>query len=422
MVQDNLGMSETSIKDVKARLVYNSRGEETIEVDVVVGKSLGRAAAPAGKSKGEKEVMYYPSGGVAEAVRIVNNEIADTLRGLDASNIDNVEEVLKKYDDTSNLKKIGGNTVYAISLATSIAVSNSIGIPLYKYLKIVDDFFLPLPLGNVIGGGRHAGKGAPDWQELLAIPTGAPDIYSAVRANIMIHEYTGRLLDRALGGFTFGRGDEGAYAPPIDTLKGLEILKEAVEYISDKLGFKISIGVDVAASSLWDSKTKSYVYLTEDKKLSKKEQIERIVDWVERFNLVYVEDPLEENDMEGFAELNEILKGKTLICGDDLIVTNPQILEEAINKKAVTASIIKPNQVGFLTTAMETVKLAHREKIVPVISHRSGEPPEGYLAQLAIAWGGRILKSGIIGGERIAKANELIRVSEEIGGHKLARL
>jgi len=415
-------MSETSIKDVKARLVYNSRGEETIEVDVVVGKSLGRAAAPAGKSKGEKEVMYYPSGGVAEAVRIVNNEIADTLRGLDASNIDNVEEVLKKYDDTSNLKKIGGNTVYAISLATSIAVSNSIGIPLYKYLKIVDDFFLPLPLGNVIGGGRHAGKGAPDWQELLAIPTGAPDIYSAVRANIMIHEYTGRLLDRALGGFTFGRGDEGAYAPPIDTLKGLEILKEAVEYISDKLGFKISIGVDVAASSLWDSKTKSYVYLTEDKKLSKKEQIERIVDWVERFNLVYVEDPLEENDMEGFAELNEILKGKTLICGDDLIVTNPQILEEAINKKAVTASIIKPNQVGFLTTAMETVKLAHREKIVPVISHRSGEPPEGYLAQLAIAWGGRILKSGIIGGERIAKANELIRVSEEIGGHKLARL
>ena len=415
-------MSETTIRDVKARLVYNSRGEETIEVDVVVGRSLGRAAAPAGKSKGEKEVMYYPSGGVAEAVRIVNSEIADTLRGLDASNINNVEEVLKKYDDTSSLKKIGGNTVYAISLATSIAASNSIGIPLYKYLRIVDDFFLPLPLGNVIGGGRHAGKGAPDWQELLAIPIGAPDIYSAVRANLMIHEYTGKLLDRALGGFTLGKGDEGAYAPPINTLKGLEILKEAVEYISDQLGFKIGIGVDVAASSLWDSKTKSYVYLTEGKKLSKKEQIERIVDWVERFNLVYVEDPLEENDMEGFTELNEILSGKTLICGDDLIVTNPQILREAITKKAVNALIIKPNQVGFLTTAIETVKLAHKEKIVPVISHRSGEPPEGYLAQLAIAWGGRILKSGIMGGERIAKANELIRVSEEIGSHKLARL
>jgi enolase len=415
-------MSETSIKDVKARLVYNSRGEETIEVDVVVGKSLGRAAAPAGKSKGGKEVMYYPSGGVVEAVRIVNNEIADKLRGVDASNIDNVEEVLKKYDDTSNLRKIGGNTVYAISLATCIAASNSMGVPLYKYLKIVDDFFLPLPLGNVIGGGRHAGKGAPDWQELLAMPMEAPDIHSAVKANIMIHEYTGRLLDKALGGFTLGKGDEGAYAPPIDTFKALEILKEAVEYVSDELGFKIGVGVDVAASSLWDPKSKSYVYPTEGKKLSKKEQIERIVDWVERFNLVYVEDPLEENDMDGFAELNEILYRKTLICGDDLIVTNPEILRNAVDKKAVTALIIKPNQVGFLTTAMETVRIAHREKIIPVISHRSGEPPEGYLAQLAIAWGGKILKSGIMGGERIAKANELIRVSEEIGSKKLARL
>lgn len=415
-------MSETIIKDVKARLVYNSRGEETIEVDVIVGRAFGRAAAPAGKSKGEKEVMYYPSGGVEEAVRIVNNEIRSRLKGLDASSIENVEEVLRRYDDTKNLRRIGGNTVYAISLATSIAASNSMGIPLYKYLKIVEDFFLPLPLGNVIGGGRHAGKGAPDWQELLAIPIGAPDIHSAVKANLMVHEYAGKLLDKALGGFTLGKGDEGAYAPPIDTLRGLEILKEAVEHVSDQLGFKIGVGVDVAASSLWDSKNKVYVYPTEGRKLSKKEQIERVVEWVERFGLVYVEDPLEENDMDGFAELNEILHNKTLICGDDLIVTNPEILREAVEKKAVKALIVKPNQVGFLTTAMETVKIAHREKIVPVVSHRSGEPPEGYLTQLAIAWGGKILKAGIMGGERIAKANELIRVSEEIGGHKIARL
>lgn len=415
-------MSETVIRTVKARLVYNSRGEETIEVDVVVGNSIGRAAAPAGKSKGEKEVMYYPAGGVAEAVRIVNNEIAGKLKGVDASRIDNVEEILRRYDDTKNLRKIGGNTVYAISLATSIAVSNSLGIPLYKYLKIADTFLLPLPLGNVIGGGRHAGKGAPDWQELLAIPIRAPDIHSAIKANLMIHEYTGKLLDKALGGFTLGKGDEGAYAPPVDTLRGLEILKEAVEQVSDELGFKIGVGVDVAASSLWDPKNKIYVYPTEGRKLSKKEQIERVVDWVERFNLVYVEDPLEENDMDGFAELNEMLRGKTLICGDDLIVTNPEILKEAVDKKAVTALIVKPNQVGFLTTSMETVKIAHREKIVPVVSHRSGEPPEGYLAQLAIAWGGKVLKAGIMGGERIAKANELIRVSEEIGSSNVARL
>ncbi|MEM3544801.1 MAG: hypothetical protein QXW28_04410, partial [Nitrososphaerota archaeon] len=149
-------MSETVIKNVRARLVYNSRGEETIEVEVVVGNSVGRAAAPAGKSKGEKEVMYYPSGGVAEAIRIVNDEIADKLRGVDASRIENVEEILRRYDDTKNLKKIGGNTVYAVSLAASLAASNSMGIPLYKYLRIVNDFHLPIPLGNVIGGGRHA--------------------------------------------------------------------------------------------------------------------------------------------------------------------------------------------------------------------------------------------------------------------------
>ncbi|MEM1584385.1 MAG: enolase C-terminal domain-like protein [Nitrososphaerota archaeon] len=415
-------MSETVIKNVRARLVYNSRGEETIEVEVVVGNSVGRAAAPAGKSKGEKEVMYYPSGGVAEAIRIVNDEIADKLRGVDASRIENVEEILRRYDDTKNLKKIGGNTVYAVSLAASLAASNSMGIPLYKYLRIVNDFHLPIPLGNVIGGGRHAGKGAPDWQELLALPIEAPNIHLAIRANIMVHEYTGKLLDKTLGGFTLGKGDEGAYAPPIDTLKGLEILKEAVEHVSDELGFKIGVGVDVAASSLWDPKNKMYVYPTEGKKLSRKEQIERVVDWVERFNLVYVEDPMEENDMDGFVELNKMLNGKTLICGDDLIVTNPDILREAVAKKAVTALIVKPNQVGFITTSMETVRVAHTEKIVPVVSHRSGEPPEGHLAQLAIAWGGKILKSGIMGGERIAKANELIRVSEEIGGSRVARL
>ncbi|MCX8193197.1 MAG: phosphopyruvate hydratase [Nitrososphaeria archaeon] len=415
-------MSETIIRDLRGRLVYNSRGEETIEVDVIVGKSLGRAAAPAGKSKGGKEVVYYPKDSVREAVRIVNEELSSRLKGVDASDIKNFEEVLKKYDDSKNLSKIGGNTVYALSLATSLAVSSSLGIPLYKYLKIVDDFYLPLPLGNVIGGGRHAGRGAPDWQELLTIPLGAPDIYSAIRANFIVHEYTGKLLDKVLGGFTLGKGDEGAYAPPIRTEKGLEVLREAIDYVSDELGFKIGLGVDVAASSLWDSKRRMYVYSNEGKMLTRREQIDRVIDWVERFNIVYVEDPLEEDDMDGFAELNKQLSGKALICGDDLIVTNPEILKEAIVKKAVSALIVKPNQVGFLTTAMETVKIAHKEKIIPVVSHRSGEPPEGYLAHLAIAWGGKVLKAGIMGGERVAKANELIRVGEEIGVNKVMRM
>ncbi|MEM4007060.1 MAG: phosphopyruvate hydratase, partial [Nitrososphaerota archaeon] len=175
-------MSETIIRDVKARLVYNSRGEETIEVDVIVGRSLGRAAAPAGKSKGGKEVFYYPEGGVEEAVKIVNDNLSRILKGVDASNIVNVEDALRRYDESIDCRKIGGNTVFAISLATSIAASKEIGIPLYKYLKITDDFKLPLPLGNVIGGGKHAGRGAPDWQELLSIPLEAPNIKLAVKA------------------------------------------------------------------------------------------------------------------------------------------------------------------------------------------------------------------------------------------------
>ncbi|MEM3953017.1 MAG: phosphopyruvate hydratase [Nitrososphaerota archaeon] len=415
-------MSETIIRDVKARLVYNSRGEETIEVDVIVGRSFGRAAAPAGKSKGGKEVFYYPEGGVEEAVKIVNDNLSRILKGVDASNIVNVEDALRRYDESIDCRKIGGNTVFAISLATSIAASKEIGIPLYKYLKITDDFKLPLPLGNVIGGGKHAGRGAPDWQELLSIPLEAPNIKLAVKANFKVHEYTGKLLDKHLGGFTLGKGDEGAYAPTTTTEKGLEILREAVDKVSDELGFKIGLGVDVAASSLWDPREKMYVYSTEGRKLTREQQIERVLEYVDRFNLCYVEDPLEEDDFDGFSEIVESLKEKAIVCGDDLIATNPAILREAIKKKSITGLIIKPNQVGFLTRAIEAAEISRRENIVPVVSHRSGEPPEGYLTHLAVAWGGKILKAGIVGGERVAKINELLRIGEEIGFEKIARL
>lgn len=415
-------MPETVIRAVKARLVYNSRGEETIEVDVVAGKSLGRASAPAGKSRGGKEVSYYPQKGVREAVRIVNKELSGRLVGVDASDLEAVEEVLREYDGTEDLSRIGGNTVYAVSLAASIAASQSMGIPLYRHLGIVDEFHLPLPLGNVIGGGRHAGRGAPDWQELLAIPLGAPDIYSALEANFRVHQRVGEMLDRVLGGFTLGRGDEGAYAPAIDTEKGLEILRRAVEEVSDEVGFEVGLGVDVAASSLWDPGSSTYVYRTEGRKLGKSEQMERVAEWAERFGLVYVEDPLEENDLEGFAELRRMLPRTVMVCGDDLTATNPRFIAKAVEVGAVDALIVKPNQVGFLSKAMEAVRLAHKENIVTVISHRSGEPPEGHLADLAVAWGGKILKAGILGGERVAKANELIRIGEEVGLNRIARL
>ena len=383
---------------------------------------FGRAAAPAGASKGAKEVAYYPPGGAAEAVRLINSKLAEELRGVDASDQKAVDEALKRFDGTPNFSRLGGNSAFAVSLASALAASCALGKYLFQHLKIPEEPRLPYPLGNVIGGGKHAGKGAPDWQELLVIPVGARDVASAVKANFMVHKRAGKLLDKHLGGFTLGRGDEGAYAPPIGTEKGLEILSQAAAEVSDELGFEVRVGVDVAASSLWDPEERLYIYPTEGAKLTREEQMQRVAEWVDRFNLYYVEDPLEEDDMDGFAELSKMLEGKTLVCGDDLIVTRPEILREAADKRAVQAVIIKPNQVGLLTTAMKSVKLALDRGIVPVVSHRSGEPPEGHLAQLAVGWGGKVLKAGVMGGERVAKANELLRIGELIGMDRMAAL
>jgi len=410
------------VEKLKARKVYNSRGEETIEVDVWVTGGFGRAAAPAGKSKGGKEVAYYPEGGVDESVRLINVELVEKLKGVDASDQEAIDEVLKKFDGTPDFRKLGGNAAFAVSLATAIAASKALGKELFQHLKIVEEPRLPYPLGNVIGGGAHAGKGAPDWQEMLVTPIGAKTVGDAVKANFMVHALAGKLLDKHLGGFTLGKGDEGAYAPPVKTEEGLEILKQAADEVSDKLGFEIRIGVDVAASSLWDPDKKKYVYRTEGVELTRDEQIARVAEWIDKYELFYVEDPLDENDMDGFVELSKQVKEKTLICGDDLIVTRPDILSEAADKGAVKAVIIKPNQVGLLTTAMKSVKIAHEKGVVPVVSHRSGEPPEGHLAQLAVGWGGKLLKAGVVGGERVAKANELLRIGETIGEDKMVKL
>ncbi len=344
------------------------------------------------------------------------------LKGVDASDQEAVDDALKKFDGTENFSRLGGNAAFAVSLSTALAASKALGKQLFQHLAIVEEFRLPFPLGNVIGGGAHAGKGAPDWQEMLVSPVGAGNIADAVKANFMVHALTGKLLDKHLGGFTLGRGDEGAYAPPVKTEEGLEILKQAADQISDELGFKIKVGVDVAASSLWDPNKKKYVYRTEGIELTEEEQINRVAEWVDRYELFYVEDPLDENDMDGFVELSKLVGSKTLICGDDLIVTRPDILTEAADRGAVRALIVKPNQVGLLTTAMKSVRIAHEKEVAPVVSHRSGEPPEGHLAQLAVGWGGKLLKAGVVGGERVAKANELLRIGEIIGMGKVAKL
>ena len=403
--------SQMVISDIKARRIFNSRGEETIEVEVKTLGGFGRAAAPAGKSKGVHEVVAFPENDVKKAVERVYGIIKPKIVGLDASNQELIDKTLHEIDGTENFSFIGGNTAYAISLAVAEAAASTSKQPLFYWLKRFKETFLPLPLGNVLGGGKHAGKGTPDIQEFLVLPIGAKTFFEACHTNIKVHKKIGELLEKNVPAFTGGRGDEGAWAPPLKNEDALKIVSEAAEKVTNETGVKVRVGLDVASSSLWDSKLKCYKYVGEDKLKDQGEQIEYILELIEKFNLAYVEDPLHEEDFEGFAELTRKAKN-CLICGDDLFVTNKGRLKIGINIKAANSLIVKPNQVGTLTDTYETVKLAKSAGYIPVLSHRSGETVDTHLAHLSIAFSCPIIKTGVIGGERIAKLNELIRIEE----------
>jgi len=408
-----LSSTLTIIQGVKARRIFNSRGEETVEVTVETLGGSGVAAAPAGKSRGLHEVKYYPSGGVKEAVEKVRLLVEPKLLGVDSSNQKKIDRILHEADGTENFSEIGGNTAYAVSMAVAEAAARSLGKPLFLHMAKLDAIHVPLPLGNVLGGGKHAGKGAPDIQEFLALPERAEEIGEAYQATIKVHSILGKMLERKLPDFTGGKGDEGAWAPRMGNEEALSLVVEGAEQVSSETGFKVRVGLDVASSSLWDEKKQAYVYATEGKVRDPGSQLDFMLELIEKFKLAYVEDPLQEEDFEDFAELtSKASKFGCLICGDDLFVTNRGRLEMGIRVKAATAVIIKPNQVGTLTDTWKAVETALNAGMVPVASHRSGETCDGKLAHLALAYGCPIIKTGVIGGERAAKYNELIRIQE----------
>ncbi|MFQ5815375.1 MAG: enolase C-terminal domain-like protein, partial [Candidatus Hydrothermarchaeaceae archaeon] len=273
---------------------------------------------------------------------------------------------------------------------------------------------MPYPLGNVIGGGRHAVKG-PDIQEFLVLPIGAKSIMDALRANALVHRRAGDKLSE-MGITNFGKGDEGAWAPEIADSKVLEVLSEASAEAQDELGVEMRLGMDVAASELWDDKKKKYTYSREGTDRTREEQIGHMVDLIEENSLYYVEDPLKENDFDGFSELTKEVK--CLICGDDLYATNVERINKGVKKKSSNSVLIKPNQCGTMTDTFKAVKLAKNSHMVPVMSHRSGETPDNTISHLAVAFGCPIIKTGIVGGERIAKLNELVRISEQLSVHR----
>jgi len=416
--------ASTIIEDVRARKVFDSRGSEAIEVEVFTAGGYGRAIAPMGASRGRGEAIPYPPGGVDEAVELVGKLLAPELVGLDAADQRLVDQVIHEADGTADFRRIGGNTAYATSMAVAAAAASSLGLSLFRHLGGAMACELPYPLGNVIGGGKHVRGRGPDIQEMLVLPLGAETALEALQANFLVHKRAGELLLKADPSFTGGRGDEGAWAPRLKTEEALEVLYKACEDVSGELGFEIRPGLDVAASTLWREDEKAYVYEREGIKRDGGEQVEFILSLIERYGLVYVEDPLAEEDFEGFSELTRKAERLgCLICGDDLIVTNKERVARAAELGACSAIIIKPNQVGTLTDAAEAIRLAKAHGMVPVASHRSGESTDPHLAHLAVGFGCPIIKTGVLGGERVAKLNELLRIADELGEvGRMARL
>jgi enolase 1/2/3 len=410
------------IEDLIARKVFNSRGEETIEVDVMTTSGFGRASAPAGKSRGKAEVVYYPQGGVDQALKKVDELIAPELAGLNADFQEEIDSTLHEIDGTNNFRVIGGNTAFAVSLANAEAASNSHGMLLFQFLGGSKASTLPYPLGNTISGGQHARGKAPDIQEFLALPHGAETFLEAATANTLIHKKVGDALKKKSSIFNGGKSDEGAWIANITNGDAFEIMARACEEVGNELDFECGFGIDVASSSLWKEKGEKYVYEGEGKKLDSGQQLEYMLDLIEKYHLSYVEDPFNEDDFESFAELTKKAKG-CLICGDDLFTTNNERIIQGIKLGSGNAIIIKVNQIGTLSDALETIEVAQRHGYTTVMSHRSGDTCDWHISHLAVAFNCPIIKTGVVEGARIAKINELIRIEHFLGNRaKMADL
>ncbi|MDO9522251.1 MAG: phosphopyruvate hydratase [Methanocorpusculum sp.] len=396
----------TEIAEIFLRTILDSRGNPTVEAEIsTISGGFGRACAPSGASTGIYEAKVRPCD---EAVFEAREHLIPKLIELDSADQRGFDETLHEIDGTSDLSGIGANIAVALSLANAKAAASSLNMELYQYLGGAFVSQTPLPLGNVIGGGAHA-VDATDIQEFLIIPTGASSAAEAVFTNALVHKRIKEIL--IARGKGCGKGDEGAWAPHITDLEAFEIVNEATTKVFDETNIEVRMGLDVAASEMWDAASGRYVY--KNAKLTTEEQIAYIADLTEKYDLLYVEDPIQEEDFEGFARITEEVSGRdTLICGDDLFVTNVLRLEEGIRNDACNCVLIKPNQIGTLSDTFETISLARDYGYETVMSHRSGETTDNTIAHLATAFGCCFMKSGVVGGERIAKLNELIRIEE----------
>ena len=409
----------TAIVDIIAREILDSRGNPTVEVDVVLEDgSMGRAGVPSGASTGAHEAhelrdggSRYGGKGVRKAVEAVNGEIFDAIGGMDAEEQRRIDAVMCTLDGTENKSRLGANAILGVSLAVAKAAAEARGLPLYRYLGGAAAHVLPVPMMNIINGGAHADNGI-DIQEFMIMPVGAPSCREAIRMGAEIFHALARALKDA--GHATNVGDEGGFAPDLPSSKAaLDLLMKAIEAAGYRPGDEVQIALDVAASELFENG--SYKLAGEGKTLDAAGLVQYYEQLVSRYPIVSIEDGMAEDDWEGWKALTTALGDKLQLVGDDLFVTNSRRLQEGIEKGVANAILVKINQIGTLSETLDAVRVAQTNGYRTIISHRSGETEDAAIADLAVATGAGQIKTGSLSrSERLAKYNQLIRIEEEL--------
>jgi enolase len=413
----------TEITDVFAREVLDSRGNPTVEVEVVLsGGAMGRATVPSGASTGEHEAHElrdndknrYLGKGVLDAVQNVNTQIADKLVGRDAIYQQDVDAMLIELDGTENKTKLGANAILGVSLAVARAASDACGLPLYQYLGGVGAKILPVPFMNVVNGGAHADNPL-DFQEFMIVPRGFSSFSEGLRAGVETFHHLKKVLKAA--GHSTNVGDEGGFAPNLKShAEALECIIQAIQSAGYEPGEEIALALDPAASEFYDEKSGKYDLTCEGKKLSGEEMTAYYADLCKHYPIISIEDGLSENDWEGWKYLTKQLGKKVQLVGDDIFVTSVKLLSQGIEKGVANSILVKVNQIGTLSETLDAVDLARRAGYTQIMSHRSGESEDTTIADLAVATGCGMIKTGSASRtDRVAKYNQLLRIEEELG-------
>lgn len=410
---------------IEGREILDSRGNPTVEVEVQLSDfSYGRACVPSGASTGEYEALEMRDGdksrylgkGVLKAVDQVNTVIAEELDGADALDQAEIDNMLINLDGTENKSKLGANAMLGVSMAVARAAADSLGLPLYRYLGGVHAMQMPVPMANIINGGRHSDNKI-DFQEYMIMPVGAPSIREGIRMTAEVFHALKDILKK--DGHVTAVGDEGGFAPNIENVQALDYIMKAIEKAGYKPGKDVVIALDCASSELFDAgDRKGYKFWKSapSKILNADEMVDLFKDWISNYPIVSIEDPLDQNDWEGYAKMTKELGNQIQIVGDDFFVTNTKRLARGIEEGACNSILIKLNQIGTVTETIDAVRMAQKAGYTAVISHRSGETEDSFIADLAVALETGQIKTGSMSrSDRIAKYNQLMRIEDELG-------